>query len=170
MPMPTSGALPVGLGPSHGGEACSAIVSCSWIGATSLTRGHSVLTSWTQTRVESTSRGVRSRRRTMASASGAPWSRFMPLSSHSTDSGPCVADVVQRAEDALEGHAAAPRRDEVPAAAVVAEGQVRGQDAVAPVQHADRFLDVHVVDAVARTRRRRRPDPPSASRGGWGRS
>src|SRR5690606_26994597 len=59
-----------------------------------------------------------------------------------------VANVVERPEDALERHPTAPRRDEVPPASVVAEEEVRAEDAVAAVQQLDGLLDVDVVDAV----------------------
>src|SRR5690606_41051316 len=56
--------------------------------------------------------------------------------------------IFQRTEDLLERHAAAPRRDEVPPAPVIAEGQVRRQNPVPSVQDAHRLFDVDVIDAV----------------------
>src|SRR5438445_12234866 len=61
---------------------------------------------------------------------------------------PIVADAVQRTHDLLEVHTAAARRAEVPAAARIAEVEVRAQDAGAAVEVARGVLDVHVVDAV----------------------
>src|SRR6266498_2754528 len=61
---------------------------------------------------------------------------------------PLVVDIIQRAEDTLERHAAATRRHEVPAAPMVAEEQVRAENAIAPIQIADRLLDVYMVDPV----------------------
>ena len=97
--------------------------------------------------------GEKSVRRTNASASGAPQSRSMPLSSHSIESGPCVADPVQRAEELLEVDVAVAGRDEVPAARLVAEVQVRGEDRAAAVEALARVLDVHVVDPVGELER-----------------
>ena len=72
----------------------------------------------------------------------------MPLSSHSTDSGPWYFDVVQGADDLFEVHAAAARAAEVPAAARIAEVEVAGQNAAAAVERDDRVLHVDVIDAV----------------------
>ncbi|MCK7522304.1 MAG: hypothetical protein MZV64_33810 [Ignavibacteriales bacterium] len=67
--------------------------------------------------------------RTNSSASLAPNSRSMPLSSHSTESGPVVAGGVELADDGVEVDVAVAERAEVPAAPQVAEGQVRAEDA-----------------------------------------
>src|SRR5690606_14586392 len=60
-----------------------------------------------------------------------------------------VADVVQRADDFLEVHAAAAQGTEVPAATRVAEVEVARKDARAAVELDDGVLHVDVVDAVA---------------------
>ena len=93
---------------------------------------------------------TKSRLRTNWQASLAPASRSMPTSSHSTDSGPCVADLVQRADDLLEIDAAAARRAEFPAAARIAKLQMAAQNAAAAVERDDRVLDVDVINAVGK--------------------
>src|SRR5215204_3060184 len=59
-----------------------------------------------------------------------------------------VADAVQRPDDLLEVHPAPAHRAEVPAAAVVAEGEVRRQDAALAVEGPLGVLHVGVVDPV----------------------
>ena len=64
-----------------------------------------------------------------------------------------VADPVQRAEEVLEVDVAVAGRDEVPAARLLAEVQVRGEDRAASVEPLLRVLDVHVVDPVGEVER-----------------
>ena len=59
-----------------------------------------------------------------------------------------VADPVERAEELLEVDVAVAGRDEVPAARVIAEAEVRAEDRAASVEPFARVLHVHVVDAV----------------------
>ena len=61
---------------------------------------------------------------------------------------PVVADAVERPEECLEVDVAVAGRDEVPAAGLLTEVQVRPEDRAAPVESLLRVLHVHVVDAV----------------------
>src|SRR4051812_48659753 len=60
-----------------------------------------------------------------------------------------VADPIERAHDVLPADVAPADAAEVPAAATVAERQMRGQDPVAAVQLAGRVLHVDVHDSLA---------------------
>lgn len=60
-----------------------------------------------------------------------------------------VADPRQRAEDWIPLRIAMPWRDKIPAAAGIAEVEVRAEDAVAAIDIDAAILDVHVVDAIA---------------------
>ena len=66
---------------------------------------------------------------------------------------PGVADPVQRAEELLEVDVAVAGRDEVPAARLLAEVEVRAEDRPPPVQPLARVLDVDVVDPVGELER-----------------
>ncbi len=82
-------------------------------------------------------------------ASGAPSETIHPgvLPLHGDRSG--VPDEVEHPEDVLPLGVPVPGGDEVPPAAGVGPGQVRGQDPVATVAHPQlRVLAVHVVDPV----------------------
>src|SRR5439155_10080911 len=71
-----------------------------------------------------------------------------------------VADLVEGADDRLPVDAAVPRRPVVPTPPRVAVGQVRPQEAAAPVQRQRRVLDVDVVNAVREAAHElRRVDP-----------
>ncbi len=63
-------------------------------------------------------------------ASGAPHSRFIPLSSHSMESGPAVPKSVQGADQAIPFNIPMPGRNKVPAAAKITEIEVTSKDAV----------------------------------------
>src|SRR4029079_13398837 len=59
-----------------------------------------------------------------------------------------VADPRQRAEDRPPLDAAMAGRDKIPAAARVAEVQMRAKNAGATIQVAPAFLDMHVIDPI----------------------
>lgn len=92
--------------------------------------------------------GSKSYRFSDASASGAPARRSMPAVLPLHRDGALVADGPQHAEDVLPGDVPVAGRDEVPAAARVAPGQVGAEAAVAAVQALAGLLAVHVVDPV----------------------
>ena len=81
-----------------------------------------------------------------------------------------VADLVEGAGDGVEVDLAAARRAEVPAAAGVAEVQVRAEDAGLAVERPRGVLDVDVVDPVGERPDELRPGRRTARAGGWGRS
>src|SRR4051794_16966935 len=61
---------------------------------------------------------------------------------------PLIADAVELADDLLEVDAAASGAAEIPAAAVIAEVEMAGEDASAAVERDDGVLHVHVIDAI----------------------
>ena len=89
---------------------------------------------------------------TNLAASAAPYSRSMPRVFPLDRERAVVADGVQGPGDLLEVDLAAARRAEVPAAAGVAEVQVRAEDARLAVERPRGVLDVDVVDPVRELR------------------
>src|SRR5579859_4013365 len=63
---------------------------------------------------------------------------------------PLIADTVEGADNLLELDAVASRGAEIPAAARIAEVQVRAKNAGAPIKVACRVLDMYIVDAVGK--------------------
>src|SRR4028118_1424709 len=69
---------------------------------------------------------------------------ILPLNGERT----VIADAVEDSDHRLEVHAPARDRTEVPTSAVVAEGEVRGEDAALAVERPYGVLHMHVVDPV----------------------